>query len=223
MTQLDACSEISNNEALLSLFKTLCQPRAHLCAHIKACTLSDFMLTPNIGGIKLVGCPHSAWSSKSSFHLLHPQLRMLGGGICLHAWCEMEYTDIPIQAFADFDLLEFFFLHNYSYRLQCLFVYLFICFLMYSFEYDDYLISFLDDSEVVAMYHSLKADYKKLEHDFLTMTRIAGLVSTLNCEYQVCCLLVAWSQASYSTYVIDCARVLLLTCIPTKSATCPIC
>ena len=33
--------------------------------------------------------------------------------------------------------------------------------------------------------HRLKADYKKLEHDFLTMTKIAGLMSTLNCEYQV--------------------------------------
>ena len=47
-------------------------------------------------------------------------------------------------------------------------------------------VPFADDSEVTAMYHGLKADYKKLEHDFVTMTKIAALVSSLNCEYQVC-------------------------------------
>ena len=43
----------------------------------------------------------------------------------------------------------------------------------------------LDDSEEAVTYHSLKAQHKKLEHDFITMTKIIGLLSTLTKNYQV--------------------------------------
>ncbi len=39
----------------------------------------------------------------------------------------------------------------------------------------------------MATYRRLKAEHKKLEHDFTTMGRIAGLVATLNEEHEVCC------------------------------------
>ena len=42
-----------------------------------------------------------------------------------------------------------------------------------------------DDSEEAVTYRSLKAQHKKLEHDFITMTKIIGLLSTLTKNYQV--------------------------------------
>ena len=43
----------------------------------------------------------------------------------------------------------------------------------------------LDESEKSVTYRSLKAQHKKLEHDFITMTKITGLLSTLTKNYQV--------------------------------------
>ena len=42
-----------------------------------------------------------------------------------------------------------------------------------------------DESEEAVTYRSLKAQHKKLEHDFITMTKIIGLLSTLTKNYQV--------------------------------------
>ena len=42
-----------------------------------------------------------------------------------------------------------------------------------------------DDSEDAVTYRNLKSQHKKLEHDFITMTKISALLSTLTEEYKV--------------------------------------
>ena len=44
--------------------------------------------------------------------------------------------------------------------------------------------AFIDCDEAVT-YRNLKAQHKKLEHDFITMTKIISLLSTLTKNYQV--------------------------------------
>ena len=42
-----------------------------------------------------------------------------------------------------------------------------------------------DDSEDAVTYRNLKSQHKKLEHNFITMTKISALLSTLTEDYKV--------------------------------------